>query len=111
MLVVVSAHGSAETLELPASVHDALDDGEQLEGRASEAVDPGHHHGVAASKGLEELSQFLAVDLRAGNLLPIDGRAAGGPQLFELGFEGLPDGGDAGVAEAFWARSSGHIFR
>lgn len=50
-------------------------------------------------------------DLRTGNFLAIDGRAAGGLQLFKLGFEGLPDGRDAGITDAFWARSIGHIFR
>ena len=87
--------------ELPAGVHDALDDGEQFEGRAGEAVDPRHHHGVTGREGLEEFAQLLPVGLRAGNLLPIDGRAPGGLELLELGLKGLPYRRDAGVTEAF----------
>jgi len=43
VLVPVSAHGS----ELRLGVHDLLDDGEQVEGRAREAVDTRHRHSAA----------------------------------------------------------------
>jgi hypothetical protein len=37
---VLSAHGSAKDRKLRLGVHDALDDAEQVEGAAGEAVDP-----------------------------------------------------------------------
>jgi hypothetical protein len=49
VLLVLSAHGSAkgQGSELRLGVHDALDDGEQIEGAAREAVDARHCHHVA----------------------------------------------------------------
>ncbi len=55
-------------------------------------------HSVAGSTELEKPPQILAVRLRA-RTFPMDYREAGGPQLFELRFEGLPHGRDASVTE------------
>jgi hypothetical protein len=46
VLVAVSAHGSASG-GIARRVHDLLDDGEHLKGRAGKLVDPPHRHHVA----------------------------------------------------------------
>lgn len=71
--------------ELPTGIHNLLDDGEQLERRSGEAVDPRHHQHVAALYGFEEAGQLFAVGDGAAHLLAVHDRAACGSKLFELG--------------------------
>jgi hypothetical protein len=58
--------------ELPARVHDLLDDGEEVEGRAGEAVDPRHRHHVAGSEAFQQSKQVAPVCSRAAHLLPVN---------------------------------------
>ena len=62
--------GKAE--KLSARVDDLFDDGEKLEHGSGQTVDARHHHLIAGSEGFQESAEFLAVNLRAGNLLAID---------------------------------------
>ena len=82
-------------------VRDALDDAEQVEGAAREAVDPRHRHHVAGGKPVEHSQKFAPVGPRAGHLLAVDVPAAapGSAKLLKLGVEGLPVGQDAGIAD------------
>src|ERR1700741_5031848 len=43
------------------SVHDLLDDGEQIEGAARAALDARHRHYVAGGEGVEQFEQFAPV--------------------------------------------------
>lgn len=100
--------------ELRLGVHDPLDDLEQVEGAAGEAIDARHRHHVAGGQAVEHTKQFAPVGARARHLLAVDVSAAasGGAELVELGVEGLPVGRDAGIAdEAFFGVSFGHILR
>jgi hypothetical protein len=45
---------------LPARVHDLLDDGEQVKGRAGKLVDPRHRHHVAGGSRLSAASTVRA---------------------------------------------------
>ena len=49
--------------ELPARVHNPLDDGEQVEGRAGQTIDPRHRHDTAGDNCCQHLEQFTAVSL------------------------------------------------
>jgi hypothetical protein len=84
--------------ELRARIHDSFDDGEQVESRASEAVDPSHRHHVAGLNAFEELQQFAAVGTRATLLLAVNLRTFFSPELFKLGIECLAGRADASVA-------------
>jgi hypothetical protein len=46
----VRGAGRGRRLDRITRIHDALDDGEQVEGRAGEAIYPRHRHHVAGSK-------------------------------------------------------------
>jgi hypothetical protein len=50
--------------ELRLGVHDALDDGEQVEGAAREAVDPRHRHHVAGAELAEHSVKLAPVGAR-----------------------------------------------
>jgi hypothetical protein len=97
--------------KLRLSVHDALDNAEQIEGAAREAVNPRHGHHVARGQLAEHPVQFAPVGPRAGRLLPIDipAAASGGAKLLKLAVERLPVGADAGIADkAFFGVSFDH---
>jgi hypothetical protein len=64
VLVPVSAHGSASE-QLRLGVHDLLDDGEQVEGAAREAVDARDDYHIARGKEVEQFEQFPPVAERA----------------------------------------------
>jgi hypothetical protein len=68
VLVSVSAHGSART-ELRLGVYDLLDDGEQVEGAAQQAVNACHRHHVAEREDVQHFQELAAVVARAGHLL------------------------------------------
>jgi hypothetical protein len=90
---------------LPARVDDALDDREQVEGRAGQAVDARDRHDIAGSQAVEHAEEFAAVGLRARHLLAVDipAVASGGAKLLKLRVKRLPVGRDAGVPdEAFF---------
>ena len=59
-----------EAEKLPAGVDDLFDDGEKFEHGSRQPVDARHDHLIARREGLQKFSEFLAVNLRAGNLLP-----------------------------------------
>jgi hypothetical protein len=70
--------------KLRLGVHDALDDGEQVERTARQPVNPCHRHHVAGAEPAEHPVKLAPV-----------GRA----QLLKLAVEGLPVGADAGIAD------------
>jgi hypothetical protein len=114
VLVPVSAPRLGQGSELRLGVHDALDDLEQVEGAAGEAVNPRHRHHVAGGKAVEHAEKLAPVGACAGHLLAVDVAAAasGGAKLVKLGVQGLPVGAHARVAhEAFFGVSFGHILR
>jgi hypothetical protein len=81
-------------------VHDALDDAEQVEGAAREAVNPGDGHHVAGGEVPKHFEKFAPVVVRAGHLLSVNlGGASGGAELLKLAVERLPVGTDAGIAD------------
>ena len=88
--------------KLPARVDDLFDDSERLEHGSRRAVDARDHHLIARCDRFQEFAQFLAVNLRAGNLLAIDARTPRRLELVELCFKGLPNGRDAGVTGSSW---------
>jgi len=89
--------------ELRLGVHDLLDDSEQVEGAAREAVDARHRHHVAGREALEHFEKLAPVVVRAGHLLAVNPAASFGAQLLKLGVERLPVSADAGIAdEAFF---------
>jgi hypothetical protein len=92
-------------------VRDALDDGEQVEGAAGEAVDPRHRHHVAGGELAEHPVKLAPVGPRARYLLAVDvsAGASGGAKLLKLGVEGLPVGADAGISDEALEVSFGHI--
>jgi hypothetical protein len=51
---------------------DLLDDGEQIEGAAGEAVNPCNGHHVAGSEVLKHFEKFTPVVVRAGHLLAVN---------------------------------------
>jgi hypothetical protein len=68
--------------ELPARIHDALDDGEQVEGRAGETVYPRHRHHIAGDDVVQELQKLTAVGL--GAAVAVELCAPVGAKLVEL---------------------------
>ncbi len=95
----------------PAGVHDPLDDGEQVEGRAGQAVDARHRYHVAGRDPLQQLQQLAPVGPRAAGLLAVNPAAPLGLQLLKLGIERLAIGADAGVSEAALWLCFGYILR
>jgi hypothetical protein len=109
VLVAVSAHGQGA--ELPACIHDALDDGEQVEGRAGETVNPRYRHHIAGNDVVQKLQKLAAVGLRAAGPFAVELCAPVGAKLVELRVKRLPVGADTGVSEAAGLRVCfGHIF-
>ena len=94
-------------------VDDLLDDGEQVEGAAREAVDPRHRNDVAGGEVLEHFKKFAPVVVRARHLLPVNlGGASCRAKLLKLAVERLTHGTDAGIAEMAVLRVSfGHKLR
>jgi hypothetical protein len=88
-----------ERTKLRLGVHDLLDDGEQVEGAAREAVDPRDCHHVAGCEGLQHFEKLAPVVVRARHLLAVNLAASYAAQLLKLGVESLPVGTDAGIAE------------
>lgn len=78
--------------ELPTCIHDALDDSEEVKGRASEAVDVRHGHDVAGGHGFQHPLQLAPVGLRATCLFAIDLGASLHAELVELRVERLAVG-------------------
>jgi len=76
-----------------------LDDGEQVESAAREAVDARHRHHVAGGEVLEHFEKLAAVVVRARDLLAVNPLAPLGAQLLKLGVERLSVGAHAGIAE------------
>jgi hypothetical protein len=112
VLVPVSAHGSAKDRNCALAGQNALDDAEQVEGAAGEAVDPRHRHHVAGSQLAEHPVKLAPVGSRTCRLLAVDvpAAASGGSKLLKLAVEGLPVGGNAGIADdAFLRMRFGHI--
>jgi hypothetical protein len=68
-LVPVSAHGSANERNCAFSVHDLLDDGEQVKGTTREAVNARHRHHVARREGVQHFEELAAIAVRACDLL------------------------------------------
>ena len=100
--------------ELPARIHDTLDDGEQIEGAARQPIDARHRHYIAGFEAVEHAQKLVPVGSRARHLLAVDvpAAASGGAELVKLRVEGLPIGADAGVAdEVIFGISFGHILR
>jgi hypothetical protein len=98
--------------KLRLGVRDALDDGEEIEGAASEAVDPCHRHHVAGGELAEHPVTLAPVGSCARHLFPVDvpAGASGLAKLLKLAVEGLPVGADAGIAEEpFFGVSFVHI--
>ena len=87
--------------ELRLGVHDALDDGEQVEGAARQPVNPRHRHPVAGGELAEHPVKLAPVGPCACHLLAIDvpAAASGGAKLLKLPVECLPVGADAGIAD------------
>ena len=93
-------------------VHDLLDDAEQVEGAAGEAVDARHRHHVAGGEALQHFEKLAPVAVRARHLLTVNIGAARAAKLLKLGVERLPVGADAGIAETAVLRMSfGYILR
>ena len=93
-------------------VHDAFDDAEQVEGAAREPVDPRHRHYIAGLETVEHPQKLAPVGPCASRLLAVDvpAGASGSAKLLELAIEGLPVGGDTGIAdEPFLRMRFGHI--
>jgi len=88
-----------ERAELRLGVRDALDDGKQIEGAASQPVDARHRHHVPRGEGVEQFEKLAAVAVRARHLLAVNLCTARAAQLRKLGVERLPVGTDAGIAE------------
>jgi hypothetical protein len=76
---------------LPARVHDLLDDGEQVEGRAGEAVDPRHRHHVSGAKGFQQPRRLAPGGRRTAGLLTVNPGAPLRAQLHKLGVERTAD--------------------
>jgi hypothetical protein len=78
--------------ELRLGVRDALDDGEQVEGAAGEAVNPRHRHHVAGGELAEHPVKLAPVGPRARYRLAVDVPAgtSGLAKLLKLAVEGLP---------------------
>jgi hypothetical protein len=94
------------------AIDDVLDDGEQVEGRAREAVDARHRHHGAGREGGEHFEKLSAVAMRARHLLAVNLGAARAAQLVKRGVEGLAVGADAGIAETAVLRVSfDHLLR
>ena len=83
-----------------AGIHDAFDDGEEVEGRAGKAVNSGNRDDVAGHHLFQQPKQLSPVGVRTADLFTIDAGAAIRLQLLELNVERLPIGTDAGIAEA-----------
>jgi len=100
--------------ELRLGVYDTLDDAEQVEGAAGEAVDARHRHHVTGGEAAEQAEKFAPVGPRARGLLAVDvpATASGGAELLKLAVERLTAGADAGIAdEPFFEMSCGHTLR
>ena len=61
-----------ERAELPASIHDALNDGEKVEGRAGEAVYLRHRHHFTGSETIHHAQELTPISLRADGLLAVN---------------------------------------
>ena len=93
-------------------VHDALDDGEQIEGAAREAVNSCHRHHVAGGQLAKHPVKLAPVGPSTCDLLSVDvpAGASGPAKLLKLAVEGLPVGANAGVPDRpFFGVSFGHI--
>jgi hypothetical protein len=100
--------------ELPARIHDTLDDGEQVERAARQPANARHCHHVAGGEAVEHTEKLAPVGSRACHLLAVDvpAAASGSAKLVKLRVERLPIGADAGVAdEVFFGVTFGHILR
>jgi hypothetical protein len=64
--------GLGQGVELRPGVHDLLDDGKQVEGRARQSVDPRHCHHVAGGEGFQHPQRIAPGGLRAAGLLPLN---------------------------------------
>ena len=79
-------------------VHDAPDDAEQVEGRARQAVNPGHDHLVSLLEASEESVQFPAVGTGTAGLFLEDAAASGRRKLFQLRIKRLSDRRDTRIS-------------
>ena len=100
--------GFRQRSELSLGVHDALDDGEEVEGAARQPVDPCHRHHVAGAELAQHAVKLAPVGPRAGHLLAVDvpAAASGLARLLKLAVEGLPVGRDAGIADSPFLKAS-----
>ncbi len=80
-----------EGAELRLGVHDLLDDGEQVEGRARQAVDPRYRHHVAGGEGGEHFQESAPVIVRARYLFAVYPGASRAAQPLKLDVERLPE--------------------
>jgi hypothetical protein len=76
-----------------------LDDAEQMPDGTGEAVEPHHHQGLAGADAVQQLRQHRTAPVRAGGVLLVDHRAAGGAQFVRLRVGVLLLGRDPGVAD------------
>jgi hypothetical protein len=90
--------GLGEGAEMRAGIDDALDDGEEVEGRSGQAVDAGHDDRIALGYRSQKSLELRAVGASAARLFTVDLRAAGSRELLDLRFKGLPMRADTGVA-------------
>jgi hypothetical protein len=81
--------------ELRLRVHVLLDDGEQVEGAARQAVNAGHRHHVAGGDGVQHFEKLVAVAVCARDLLAINPAASRAAKLLRLVVERLSVDADA----------------
>ena len=94
----MSAPRLAERSEPSAFPADLVDDPEQVQGRARQPIELGHHQHVAGLKLVEHTLQLRPPGSDARHLLAEDARHAGGLEQDLLGRESLPGRADAGVS-------------
>jgi hypothetical protein len=70
--------GVVERAELGSGLGDAVEDGEQITGRARQPVEPGDEEGVAVAERLEQLGELGPIGARTGDLLAVEAVAASG---------------------------------
>ncbi len=86
--------------ELRTGIYYLFHDGEEVEGRTSQPIDPRHHHDVAGRKLLQQLDEFTSIGPCTAGLLPINPLTTFPAKLFELPIKSLAIGADPGVPEA-----------
>lgn len=89
---------------------DFLEDREQVEHRARQAIDPRHHHQATGRDIMEELQQVASIDA-SRSLFPGNLRASGLLQLLKLNVELPAAGAEAGHTRSGKKAGSNRILR